>query len=87
MSCCKATKLRDINYTPEYDEKPKTHRNKVGNWLIFILLLISSPFWGLPMIWMILYRGIIKNEALNFIELTKYLAKNNNKFTDHEILK
>jgi len=89
MSCCKATKLRDTVYGNEPNDTESVKGNTVGKWVIYIFLMLLSPLWGLPLIGVVLYKGIIKNEALEFIKVVKWLAKNksNNRFSDHEVIK
>jgi len=89
MSCCKATKLRDTIYGVDSDDIEPIKNGAVGKWVIYIFLMLLSPLWGLPLIGVVLYKGVIKNEALDFIKVVKWLAKNksNNRFSDHEVIK
>ena len=81
--------MRDTVYGHEGKNTDTTNSNKTGKWLVFIILMLLSPIWGIPLIGVILYRGIIKNEALEFANMVRFLAKskNNNRFSDHEVVK
>lgn len=84
MGCCKATKLRDINYDGDFKTDKYKVSNKRSKWVVFIILCLISPLF-VPLIIYILYRGIIKNEALDLSGLIKLIK--HNKFNDHEVVK
>jgi hypothetical protein len=87
MSCCKATKSRDVKYDNGFETKSKAPKSKVSKWVVFIILCLISPFF-IPLIIYILYKGIVKNEALDFKNLIKLIKQNNkSQFDDYEVVK